>query len=392
MRDGLNVGLSFDDVVHDPSFNEEIEFRGWSVGEYSDLYQWLVWFMDSVLYADQIPYEIRDDGFRRWAVRNTKTKAGQRNPSTYLRWCWSFMDLYWQDCFYSPDFQLFFDCYRSFTPIQLSRADQAICHDPNFLFPDGTILAERFNAFVAYLREQGRTRNVRKKLLDWKAGLRHQSRATREYVVGLVKKCPDLLPVRWDQLYAVSAAVESDALSRTSWERNDAGLLVSVPSALPSGEGRLETRGRIDVRQAMRDRAAFFDRSSGPALELFDGLAGFICKMEQGSDHRAYHLHVVFFFDATKVKEKDIERLIGLATQRWQHVTGGQGIVFNCHGEDYKAGLELDGVWSLDPIRKGNAEHVQKLLDYIDRYFTKDDGQMLRVKPTAKSRTLTKGQ
>ncbi|WP_167313428.1 hypothetical protein [Ralstonia insidiosa] len=383
----------FDDVVHGPSsFSEEIAVRGWCVGEYSDLYQWLIDFMDSVLTADQVPYEIRDDGFRRWAVRNTKTKAGKRNLSNYLRWCWSFMDLYWPDCFYSPDFQLFFDCYRSFAPIQLSLAEQVIRDDPNALFPDGTILAERFNAFVAYLREQARTRNVRKKLLDWKAGLRHQSRATREYFVGLVQKCPDLLPVRWDQLYAVSAAVESEALLRTSWDRNDEGRLVSVPSDLPCGELRLETRGRIDVRQAMRDRAAFFDRSCGPALELFDGLAGFISKIEQGSDHRAYHLHIVFFFDATKVKEGDIERLTGLASQRWQHVTGGQGIVFSCHGEDYKAGLKQDGIWSLDPIRRGNAEQVQKLLDYIDRYFTKDDGQMLRVKPAAKSRALTRGQ
>ena len=47
MRDCLNVGLSFDDVVHDPSFAEGIAGRGWNVGEYCDLYQWLVWFMDS---------------------------------------------------------------------------------------------------------------------------------------------------------------------------------------------------------------------------------------------------------------------------------------------------------------------------------------------------------
>ena len=206
-----------------------------------------------------------------------------------------------------------------------------------------------------------------------------------------MKKHPNLLPVRLDFLYAVSAAVESEALLRTSWERNSEGQFVSVPSALPDIDGRPETRGRIDVRQAMRDRAAFFDRSCGPALELFDFVAGFICKMEQGSEHRAYHLHTVLLFDATKVKESDIERLIGLASQRWQHVTGGLGVVFNCHDEGYKAGLKREGVWSLDPIRKGNAEQVEKLVQYIDRYFTKDDGQMLRVKPTAKSRTLTMG-
>ncbi|NJZ81610.1 inovirus Gp2 family protein [Ralstonia solanacearum] len=392
MRDGLNVGLSFDDVVRDPSFTEEITGRGWHPGEYCDLYQWLVEFMDSVLSADQIPYEIRDDGFRRWAVRNTKTQAGKRNLTGYLRWCWAFMDLYWPDCSYSPDFQLYFDCYRSFAPIQLSLAERVIRDDPSALFPDGTILAERFNAFVAYLREQARAKNVRKKMLDWKAGLKHQGKVVRDYLVGLVKKHPNLLPVRLDFLYTVSAAVESEALLRTSWERNSEGLLVSVPSALPEVEGRLETRGRIDVRQAMRDRAAFFDRSCGPALELFDFVAGFICKMEQGSEHRAYHLHTVLLFDATKVKESDIERLIGLASQRWQHVTGGAGLVFNCHDEDYKAGLKREGAWSLDPIRKGNAEQIEKLVEYIDRYFTKDDGQMLRVKPTAKSRTLTKGQ
>lgn len=45
-------------------------------------------------------------------------------------------------------------------------------------------------------------------------------------------------------------------------------------------------------------------------------------------------------------------------------------------------------LWSLDPIPDGNAPQFEKMKAYLIRYFTKDDEEMVRVKPTAKARTL----
>jgi hypothetical protein len=49
-------------------------------------------------------------------------------------------------------------------------------------------------------------------------------------------------------------------------------------------------------------------------------------------------------------------------------------------------------LWSLDPILDGDPQQFEKLKAYVLWYFTKDDDQMVRIKPTAKARTLTMGQ
>lgn len=187
-----------------------------------------------------------------------------------------------------------------------------------------------------------------------------------------------------------TVAVESDALPRMSWQVDASGQWSQVPSKERSSGAGWETRARIDPAVAMRFRELFFENRRGADRELFEHMVGYIAKAEQGKAHGARHVHVIFLFDAKRLKSMD--RLRVLAQERWKRVTNGLGIVFDCHDPDYEAQLQRKGLWSLDPVLDGDAQQFEKLKAYVLRYFTKDDGQMVRIKSTAKSRTLTMGQ
>ncbi|CAG9258091.1 conserved hypothetical protein [Burkholderia diffusa] len=381
---GVIEGISWlllEEQVDALSLESDANMRGWESGEYQELYNGLVEFMGSVLNTAHVPYEIRYD-------RGIKYSVASRSTLTrHLRWCHAYMDLYWPERYYSADFQLFFDCYRA-TPLWESKAEAAF-YDPNMCDPDGFILAERFNVFVAYMREQARARRVAKKLSDWKRGLRDQEKSIGEYLDEVVAAHPDILPMRNDFGFVETVAVAGDALLRTSWQMDASGHWSQVPSRERSSGARWETRARIDPAVAMQFRELFFENRCGADRELFEHLVGYIAKVEQGEEHGAYHIHVLFLFDATQVK--NLGRMRVLARERWWRVTNGLGIVFDCHDHDYEDRLRREGRWSLDPVLDGNSEQLEKLKAYVLRYFTKDDGQMVRVKPTAKSRMLTKG-
>ncbi|MDF3081495.1 YagK/YfjJ domain-containing protein [Burkholderia sola] len=374
-------GLLLDEQVETPFLESKGLLRGWEPGEYQTLYNGLVEFMDSVLNTGHVPYEIRYDRGIKYAV------ASRPTLTRHLRWCHAYMDLYWPERYYSADFQLFFGCYRA-TPLWESKADAAF-YDPNTCDPDGFILAERFNAFVAYMREQARAKRVAKKLSDWKRGLREQEESIGEYLAALVADHPDILPMRIDFGFVETVAFAGDALPRASWQRDASGNWSQVPSRDWSSGARWETSARIDPAVAMQFRELFFENRRGADRELFEHLVGYIAKVEQGEKHGAYHTHVLFLFDAPRVKS--LGRMRVLAQERWTRVTNGLGIVFDCHDPDYEDRLRREGCWSLDPVLDGNSEQLEKLKAYVLWYFAKDDGQMVRVKPTAKARMLTKG-
>lgn len=375
-------GLLLEEQVDASSLEREANMRGWELGEYQELYNGLVELMDSVLTTDHDPYEIRYDRGIKYAVARRPTLT------RHLKWCHAYMDLCWSERYYSADFQLFFDCYRA-SPIWESKAEASF-YDPNQRFPDGSILAERFDAFVAYLREQARARGVAKKLSDWRRGLGDQEEAISEYLDALVADHPDIVGQRADFGFAKTVAIESDALPRMNWQMDASGQWSQVSSMERSSRAVWETRARIDPAVAMRFRVLFFENRRGADRELFEHMVGYIAKVEQGEKHGAYHIHVLFLFDARRVKS--LERMRLLAQQRWERVTKGLGIVFDCHDPDYEAGLRREGRWSLDPVLDGNGEQFGKLRAYVLWYFAKDAGQMVRVKPTAKSRMLTMGQ
>lgn len=381
MIEGIS-GLLLEEQVDVSSLEMESSVRGWESGEYQELYNGLVEFMDSVLSTDHDPYEIRYD-------RGTKYPVARRPTLTrHLKQCHAFMDLCWPNRYYSADFQLFFDCYRS-TPLWQGKAEASF-YDPNQGFPDGSILAERFNAFVAYMREQARARGVAKKLSDWRRGLGDQEDSIGEYLDDVLASNPDIVGQRADLGFVNTVAVESDALPRLSWQVDASGQWSQVPAKERSSGAGWETSARIDPAVAMRFRELFFENRRGADRELFEHMVGYIAKVEQGETHGAYHIHVIFLFDAKRVKS--LGRMRVLSQERWARVTKGLGIVFDCHDPDYEARLRREGRWSLDPVLDGNAKQFEKLKEYVLRYFAKDAGQMVRVKPTAKSHTLTMGQ
>lgn len=381
MIEGIS-GLLLEEQVDALSLEHESNMRGWELGEYQDLYNGLVEFMGSVLTTDHVPYEILFDRGIKYAVARRPTLT------RHLKWCHAFMDLYWPGHYYSADLQLFFDCYRT-RPLWNGRAEASF-YDPNTRCPDGSILAERFNAFVAYMREQARAGGVAKKLSDWRRGLGDQEDSIDEYMDEVFAANPDIVGQRADLGFVKTVAVDGDALPRMSWQVDTSGQWSQVPSKERASGAGWETRARIDPAVAMRFRELFFENRRGADRELFEHMVGYIAKVEQGETHGAFHIHVIFLFNAKRVKSLERTRL--LAQERWKRVTNGLGIVFDCHDPDHEAQLRRRGLWSLDPVLNGNAQQFEQLKTYVIRYFAKDGGQMVRIKPTPKSRTLTMGQ
>lgn len=68
------------------------------------------------------------------------------------------------------------------------------------------------------------------------------------------------------------------------------------------------------------------------------------------------------------------------------------GMMFDCHEENYRRGIESHVPWAIDRLDCGDAVQVARLIDYIVGYFAKYDGQTVRVKPTPNAQMLTKGR
>lgn len=118
-------------------------------------------------------------------------------------------------------------------------------------------------------------------------------------------------------------------------------------------------------------------------------MVAYIAKMENGGQHRANHFHVLFLFDAEKMKVSDLDRLRNLAADRWRYVTGGPGLSFDCRDRGDVGILRRLGKWALDPLDCSDERQFNKLVEYVVGYFAKDEDQMVRVKPTRRAHTLT---
>jgi hypothetical protein len=112
-------------------------------------------------------------------------------------------------------------------------------------------------------------------------------------------------PMRGDLVFVKTVAVESDALLRTSWQVDALGQWSQAASMEQSIVAGWETRARIDPALVMWFRELFLENRCGADRELFDDLLGYVAKVEQGKQHGAYHIHVLFLFDAKRVKNLD---------------------------------------------------------------------------------------
>ncbi|MBO2975423.1 inovirus-type Gp2 protein [Burkholderia pseudomallei] len=359
--------------------------RYWEIGEYAELMQQLECFLETVLETDQVPFDIRDQAGQQRAVRNV-AYSGYRSLSGFMSQCALWMDLYWPGYAYSADLQLFFDCFMQHPFAQVFSNGTLSSN------VDKAVAANLYNDFVGCLRMEAVRRGVRKWLWNWRGNLSSQETSIREYIGTLQARHKTLLPVRVDLYYADYAADDNDALIRMGWTMEPGAGWVQVLSNAPIGHGRAETRARIDPRVAMQDRDLFFGNRRGADRALFDPMVGHICKMEQGGRHRANHFHCIFFFDAQQVRQDQLCALKYAVADRWRRVTRGQGLMFDCHERADQARLRAQGRWAIDAIDCTDPIQVSRLADYVASYLAKDDGQMIRAKPTPKAWTLTTGR
>ncbi|WP_233827727.1 inovirus-type Gp2 protein [Paraburkholderia sp. ZP32-5] len=360
--------------------------RYWEVGEYRSLLQSLESFLKTVLETDQVPFEILYQSWNAYAVRNPVGVSGYKSLVGFMPQCAQWMDLCWPDYAYSADLQLFFDCFMR--------------HQYSRLFSNGTLMghvdrvtaAKLYNDFVGCLRAEAVRQGVRKKLADARANLGDQAKSIGCYLGELTSQFGSLVPIRLDLGYAEDAFDASDAMSRMSWSLSSGVGWKMVPSCVPVSHGRQETRARIDTRSATADRDSFFANRRGADKHLFERMVGHVCKQEQGGKNGVNHFHCVFLFDASGLKKADVPALRYGLGDRWRRVTRGQGLVFDCHDEAYRRSIESHVQWAIDRLDCSDGGQVTRFVDYVVGYFAKDDGQMVRVKPTAKAQTLTKGR
>ena len=378
-------------LTSDASFNRPLIC--WPLGDYRELYSGLIEFMRSVLETDHVPFEFASDLKSRATRPRLKpfSDPGYRHLGPFLPKFDLYMDLYCPGYAYSPDFQLFFDTLSTHQLGRLrltgsGRTKSAMSWQ-----------APLYNQFIADLRKQAVVCNTRKRFADWRRSADKQKDSIRELMVQLQSRRRRMLPLRVDLYYGTTAAVEADAMPRNCW-----GALSREAHADDRFDSSdwvppFETRARIDSALAMQHREAFFENRKGSDAELFSNLLAYICKLETGGGHRANHFHVLFLFDARVVKLGDLDRLLSRVQDRWWRITGGLGFVFDSREHPGVELLRSQGRWVMDPIDSRDTQRVAGLEQYLTAYFakddfTKDDGQMLRVKPTEKARTLTMTQ
>jgi len=359
--------------------------RYWEVGEHAQLLAEMESFLSSVLETQQIPFDIRQQHGRFQIVRNPVGVSRYRNLSGFLTRCGAFMDIYRPDDSYRADLQLFFDCF------QQHPLAKAFGYGVAKGAGDDVRAASLYNDFVNLLRGEAIRLKVKKRLSDARANLWDQETSIRRYLHCLHAHYRLLVPVRMDLFYAESAADEVDAMERTSWNVSHDGIGWPVPSMAMVGHGRAETRARIDTSVAMADRDRFFENQRGVDRAVFRHLVGYICKLEQGGKHRANHFHCIFLFAGQGLTKANTWELKHNIAERWRAVTRGQGLAYDCHARPDRAEIRARGAWAIDPVNNADHERVAVFIDYVARYFAKDDDQMIRIKPTARARALTMG-
>ncbi|MGG1945928.1 hypothetical protein AB1286_14095 [Trinickia sp. NRRL B-1857] len=344
----------------------------------------LVAFMNGVLYTDQLPFRIDVESGRKEAI--PVVVEGRRGLAGFFQDFTLLMRVYYPEWTYSPDLALFFDCYLRHPEF----GDWPSCF-PKRGLANEKIAAEAYNEFIAELRYEARSRKVRRKLKKWKNGLVAQERSIRKKLYLATQGQGRLIPLRMEFFYAESAAVIEDALPRFNWHPEPHGTWSRVPYRFGSDVWAPEARPRIDAGLAMQHRERFFDNQRGVDATLFDAMVVYITKMENGGQHRANHFHVLFLFEAQRLKKSDLDRLRNLAADRWRRVTGGLGLSFDCRDRSDVEQLRRQRKWALDPLDCSDEQQFNRLVEYVVGYFAKDEDQMVRTKPTKRARTLTMG-
>ncbi|MCX4146892.1 MULTISPECIES: inovirus-type Gp2 protein [Paraburkholderia] len=349
--------------------------RNWKTGDYGWLFKRLIKFTNAVLYSKLMPFNVERNG-----KRTRITEAS--HLASFYKYFHQYMDLYWKGQSYSPDIELFFECFNSHPKI-----GHCVFQGARWELETGLCEAEVFNDFVEYMRREAIAGNVKKRMADWKAVLKDEAKSIREYVTQLGHAYSKTLAVRVDMGYLTVAPNENAMLERTTWETGDASAWSALRDAELERAKLSENGARIDVKAALDDRNRFFKNPYGVDKDLFEHMTGYILKLER-SDDGPLHFHCLFFFDGQKVQ--NIKYWVKRIERYWKKITQDCGYVHNCHINPKKDELEQKGRWAVGQINGNNRAQVGKLARYAEWYFTKD-GQRVRVKPKVKSRLLTMG-
>lgn len=350
------------------------EHRTWKTGDFGFLSKRLIGFMDAVLYSKLIPFNVE------W-VRGRRKVTEASHLSSYYNCFHHLMELYWEEQAYSPDLELFFECFRSHPMI-----GYCLFQRPAWPLMDGVCEADVFNDFVSYLRQQALVKNTKKRMSDWKAVIKSEKKSTRRTVMKLAQ-FSKILSIRVDMGYLTVAPDESAMRMRSAWDQGDASAW-SMKNDAERDIGRFaENRARIDAEVALADRARFFANQRGIGKELFEHMIGYIIKFER-SDSGPFHFHCLFFFDGQKLQS--VKYWTKRIEEYWKKITEGRGYVHNCHINPKKEELEKQGKWAIGMIKGRDTEQLKKLSRYTEWYFAKSE-QQVRMKPKARSRLLTMG-
>lgn len=123
----------------------------------------------------------------------------------------------------------------------------------------------------------------------------------------------------------------------------------------------------------------------------FRHLIGYMWSIEQGEDGKGYHMHLVLFFDGSKVcRDIAIGNYIG--RELWEkRVSRERGNFYNCnmHKEEYK----YVGIGTIHRNNEEQCRNAVRCLQYLPKggEFLDRDDQYLRIKHLARMHTFDTG-
>lgn len=371
------LDLSFEEIMQQPGVeiaHRTGEDRIWRTGDFGWLSKRLIKFMDFVLYSKGVPFHVE--------LKRNRRKVTDTSPlASYFKCLHHLMSLRCEHQTYSPDFELFFECFRSHPTI-----GHCVFQNPAWYLGDGMCEAEIFNDFVDNLRCQALVKNTKKRMADWKAVIKSEKKSIRQTIAKL-SKFSKILGVRVDMGYTQFARDALATMVRNEWEIGDATAWSAKRDARLDGDRSPENRARIDAEVALQDRANFFANQRGAGKNVFENMIGYVMKMER-SDDGPLHFHCIFFFDGQKLQS--VKYIVKKIEAYWKVITERRGYVHNCHINPKRDELEKADKWVVGKIRGNDKVKLGQLTRYVTWYFAKDE-QRVRAKPKVKSRLLTMG-
>lgn len=333
----------------------------------------LIQFCKEVTTCDNTAFDIQVN-------RRGKKVANAASPlHRYYRSIYSFRKLYARDLTFAPQLELFFDCYRRH-PIR-----DLYLEGINDLLPDGRLVAEIFNDFISFMRTEGASLRIRKKVTDWERNTTENIKRLDTYVPALFDRYARLVVIRIDFLYKAARVDEPSlrAANERLLELASEDQVAYLTNKQAVGFQECNTVSRVDIKEVLRDRAHLFENMRGKPL-LFQHMVGHVWSLEW-SRAAGYHLHCALFFDGSKVHKH--EYLADQIGKYWETViTQGRGYHHNCNRNKAAYGDN----WAIGTVNHNDMLKRGKLMRALS-YLAKKD-QYVYVTPSAKCKRFGTGK